>query len=277
MNFSKRSSTWERPSRTVMPLARSSCHAPRGIEPQRGQAQCRPVAAALGREITLCDLGLGALRPGQLRESRWEAADARRKESSLGVDEPVRPPSGGGHLLHYEHRQPARPVALDADAHPPRAACGSPGSPPPDRTVSRPWPRTCRATICSMSAGATCWNRPVTSTVRIGWSSAQKTTASVATTAPPAASTRPMTPPVAAAAGAAVARALILLRCAGAHEHRSATAAPATNKARLEHSPHELVEVDAGRARGHGHQAVAGHAGNGVDLEQQRARRRHPS
>src|SRR6184192_3284372 len=44
-----------------------------------------------------------------------------------------------------------------------------------------------------------------------------------------------------------------------------------TGEAGLEHTPHQLIEIDADGARRHRHQAVARHARNGVDLEQQGA------
>ena len=54
-------------------------------------------------------------------------------------------------------------------------------------------------------------------------------------------------------------------------EHRAiSSVASGAHQAGLEHAPHQFVEIDAGRARRHRHQAVIGHARHGVDLEQQR-------
>ena len=54
---------------------------------------------------------------------------------------------------------------------------------------------------------------------------------------------------------------------------RPSAAGHLAREARLEHTPHELVEVDLDRAGGHGHETVTRHARNGVDFEEQRAPR----
>src|SRR6185437_17180048 len=45
---------------------------------------------------------------------RRKAAEPRREADAVRIDEAIAAPTGGGDLLHHQHRQAARPIALDA-------------------------------------------------------------------------------------------------------------------------------------------------------------------
>src|SRR6516165_8523720 len=148
------------------------------------------------------------------------------------------------------------------------------------RTAARstdrsPAPCTSVFTTRSTSTGATRWKRPDTATVSIGWFSIHSapTAAPASTTGTP--STTPSARQLIFGSRQWVWRGLrrffgrpIMFRGPSRAGARARRGHPC--EAGFEHAPDELGEVDADRACGHRHEAVAGHPGNGVDFQQQR-------
>src|SRR6185312_1118578 len=102
------------------PVGEIELPCPACIELQGREREAGLRQTPLHGEVALCDLGLGALGPGEPRQSRGETADACREAHAVRIDQPVVAPPGRGDLLHHEHRQPMRPIALDADGIHPR-------------------------------------------------------------------------------------------------------------------------------------------------------------
>src|SRR5580692_6957885 len=85
-----------------------------GIQTHRREPQARLHQAPLRREVTLRHHGFLAFRPLQLRQLRGDVPLIGVEELATRVEEPTLAPARRGRLLHHQHRQPARPGALDA-------------------------------------------------------------------------------------------------------------------------------------------------------------------
>ena len=107
MNFSKRSSTWRRPSRTVTPLARSNSQAPRASRRSAVRRMPGLHQASLRGEITLRDHRLLAIGTGQLRAAP-AGCGARRGVEQLAarIEQSALAPARRRDLLDHQHVSP---------------------------------------------------------------------------------------------------------------------------------------------------------------------------
>jgi hypothetical protein len=166
--------------------------------------------------------------------------------------------------------QRARPLALDGGAVTHGSCSTARRTGRPDRTLTRPMSRTRALTACSTSTGETRWKRPghrhlrdvlVERAQRERGRDTERREHHGADAE--ASEQRP---------GDLEARLRVLatiLRLAA--EDHGVTGA--RREAGLEHLPHELFERDVECPRRHRHEAVIGHAGDGVHLEQERPAR----
>ena len=272
MKRSKRSSTCCRPRRSRTPLSSTNSQAPRSSSRSRDRRM--PASTSRGLHGQVARRSSAASEPGGPDQFRQFGRNVPRV-----VDEdfatrcsagPASPQRATGDLLDHEHAQPRGQLRATL-ARSTQGIC-SHGCANGIQVhahhalVARPALRTAFST----SSGCTRWKRPATSHAFAAAGPARDACRQRCTAAATSSSAgRQPAPPVDRRQAQPRTRRLPCGDCGGdwtcARTSGLHLADRLAHEAGFQHLPAQFVEVDAGGARSHRHQAVVGHARHGVD------------